>query len=134
MKEDARDTQLMEDLLGKKYVVGGVELRPPSMSSFAVLRAGGSGLLNQGISVDSAPEMEVLTFIVLLDGCRTAKEAYALTQDKDKLVDACLEIGQSISFSDMNALTQKIGEYLREAVRNKVEIIPDASTAGSPKT
>lgn len=126
--KDMRDLELMEDLLGRKYEVCGIELRMPSMSAFGVLRAGGCRLVT-GLDITgdlaNAPEMELLKAIALLDAKRTSREAYRLATKPEELLDEALELGERFQYTQMPEVMAGVTQYLVDATKMRVELLPD---------
>lgn len=109
-----------ESLLGGKSEVLGIQLRPVTLASIAMLTQIGSDLI-AGKTMDECEN-------IIMDCCHfiriqtlPLKEAAALCRDLDALDDASLEFADKIPPKDIKNVVAAITRILQEATETQVE-------------
>jgi len=130
---DERELKFAEELMGRQYYIHGVEVKPPLMSLFAVLKIAkcpiGTGLFD--LEADRL-EIEVLKFLKIASVETSIVEAYRLAKNADKLEEAALELGASMVYGDLDKTVEEIQNYVNAAFENKVKPMPKEGDEAKP--
>tara|TARA_R100000808_G_scaffold512_1_gene2671 strand:+ start:18478 stop:19002 length:525 start_codon:yes stop_codon:yes gene_type:complete len=127
------DQSVVADMLGVKDVVLGIELRPLTLASIALLSQVKSPLID-GVEVDEIDNilLEICIFITL-QSCDVNKATELAFGDRPKLIAEAMKIANTINANEVEIITGKVIQLISDSVSTQVEAIPDKSTSTAPE-
>ena len=123
------DQSVIVDMLGVKDEVLGLELRPLTLASIALLSQVKSPLID-GVEIENIDNilLEICIFITL-QSCDIDKSTELAFGDRSKLIAEAMQIANKINANEVELITEKVINVIGDSTSTQVEPLPDKSTA-----
>lgn len=125
------DNSILKEILGVQPTIAGVELRPITLASIAILKQVGSPLI-EGRAFDEIHNIILDCCIFLKIQSSDIKTATKLAfGDYDTLVAESLELAERIDPNKIKEVVQSIVDLLSDSTSTKVNVIPEDKSTDS---
>ncbi len=123
------DQSVISEMLGVKDVVAGVQMRPLTLASIALLSQVKSPLI-EGVVVDEIENilLEICIFITL-QSCEVEEATELAFGDRSKLVAQAMKIADGIKANEVEEISSRVIQIIGESTDTQVEPIPDSNTS-----
>lgn len=123
------ETSIISDLLGAPKMIAGIELKPVTLASIAILKQVDSPLI-EGRAYDEIENIILDCCIFLKIQSSDIKTAQKLAfGDRNILISEALELAANIEPSSIKDVVQSIVELLQDSTSTKVNVVPDEDSS-----
>tara|TARA_R100000963_G_C4637309_1_gene101216 strand:- start:653 stop:1174 length:522 start_codon:yes stop_codon:yes gene_type:complete len=123
------DQSVIVDMLGVKDEVLGIELRPLTLASIALLSQVKSPLIDGVLVEDMDNILLEICIVITLQSCDIDKATELAFGDRSKLIAEAMKIADGVKANEVELITEKVIDIIGDSTSTQVEPLSDKSTA-----